>query len=135
MIQIILDDIKPLSENQAYAIFKKGSIARRIKTKKARDFESTIHKLLLNYKKHLDWLLDNSNEGLLVEYKIYNQKVIKKNGGISKTFLDVDNIKLLQDNIFSFFGVNDAYIMKVSSEKIQSSKNYIEVNISIYSQK
>ena len=79
----------------------------------------------------LNKYFDEKLHCLHVDYRFY-YPILTKKGVISKTSKDVDNcIKTTQDSLFKSFLFDDAFITKVSAEKIHSDKPLIEIDVTI----
>ena len=129
MTKFIIPNCKPVTVNQAYAIVR----GRKIKTKKAREFEKfVINSINVFHKKELSELKKTLEKDNPIEltYKIYNSKVLTKQGKLSRIFIDIDNSsKVLTDSIFKALELDDYIITRLIIEKIQHEHDFIEVNI------
>ena len=80
----------------------------------------------------LNKCFDEKIHCLHIDYKFYYPVNKKKDGQISKTSKDVDNIiKPVQDVLFNSFVFDGAFITKVSSEKIHAEKSRIEIFVNV----
>lgn len=129
--------LKPISLNHSHRLVKFGNRISRIKTKEANQFE-------FEFTQHLKTFNDLKNEFVskyrkdfhAVELECYfyvNEKDFfthPKTGNktISKKSMDVDNmIKVSNDQIFKWLGIDDSQVTKLYAEKIPTNDDYTMV--------
>ena len=122
-ISFAFKSLKPLSMNGLYkTVMTKDRYGktkpRRAKSKKGVDYEKRIKLELLNRRYEINKFETETSvyESFLTSTIVCevpkSKLVTKKDGGVSKTSIDVDNIsKALTDNIFSFFNKLDDSII------------------------
>jgi Holliday junction resolvase RusA-like endonuclease len=118
--------------NQLYATDFKTK--RRFKTEKYTEFEQEM--AYLNKQQHLQMsvIKNNFNEKtqyIEMDYRFF-YPIKKKDGSISKTAGDTTNcFKSIEDCIFSYLKINDAYVLNVSGKRIHSTDIYTEIDVYI----
>ena len=120
--------------NHSHKITTRGRFATKYKTKEYVQFESLVASKMRLYKAECNKLnkyFDEKVHCLHVDYRFYYPILTKKNI-ISKTSKDVDNcIKTTQDSLFKSFLFDDAFITRVTAEKIHADKPLIEIDVTI----
>lgn len=133
-IKISLTGLTPITLNHSHKITTRGKYTTKYKTKEYTQFESLFASKSRLYKAEFSKLnkhFDEKIHCLHVEYRFYFP-ILTKKGIISKTSKDVDNcIKTTQDCLFKNFLFDDAFITKVSAEKIHADKPEIEITVNI----
>lgn len=132
-LTIELNDLKPLSFNQAWRPITMGKSTRMIKSKEYRDFEIAVHEQM--WKKLIDIKrfasdINSGNHYLKAEYTFYIKGVITKKGVISKRCIDVSNaVKVVEDCVFNQLGIDDALVVHLSATKVESDNNRICIKL------
>jgi len=126
-ISIMLNNIEPVSVNHSHG-FGKGFRYKLPKTKK---FEIELNRELSNFKDELNDFCTSFNwfnhvvhcsYFIYIPEKIFFTK-IKKQKKVSRKSKDLDNmLKVMQDNIFKFIGIDDTFITRLEAEKIPTKK-------------
>jgi len=133
-IKLCLTSLNPITLNHSHKISTRGKFTTKYKTKEYTQFESVFASKMRLYKSECNKLnkyFDEKVHCLHVDYRFYFP-ILTKKGVISKTSKDVDNcIKTTQDCLFKNFLFDDAFITKVTAEKIHSDKSYIEIDVTI----
>jgi len=113
--------IKPLSVNSKFTINRYNR--RIVKSTSANRFEKEVEKYLVKYGKEIDLFtkgFDKSRSALTLEVVLYvpKKEYFTLKGAISSTCIDASNaLKMLEDIVYKRMGINDAFNIKVSSEK------------------
>lgn len=130
----IITGLKPLTLNHTHKITTRGKFPKKYKTDDYKAFESIFAskmRLHSNEVRKLNKYFNDKLHCLHVDYRFFFP-VLRKDGVISKISKDVDNIiKPTQDSLFKSFVFDDAFITKVSSEKIHSETPRIEITVKI----
>lgn len=108
--------MKPLSVNSKFTV-NRGYM---VKTNSVKKFEKEVFCSLLPYRKDADEFLKYKIESLETEIVIYipDGEFFTKKGTVSLTCLDCSNaIKIVEDQVFNFLGLNDGLNVSISSEK------------------
>ena len=133
-VKICLTGLTPITLNHSHKISTRGKFATKYKTKEYKQFESLFASKSRLYKSEfnkLNKLFDEKLHHLHIDYRFF-YPIYTKKGIISKTSKDVDNcVKTTQDCLFQNLLFDDAFITKVTAEKIHSEKPYIEIDVSI----
>lgn len=133
-ITLVYSGIKPITLNHSHKITTRGKFTTKYKTKEYKQFESLFESKSRLYKSDFNKLnkyFDETKHCIHVEYKFFYPVLTKKNV-ISKTSKDVDNlVKCTQDCLFKNLLFDDAFITKVSAEKIHSEQQSIEITVKI----
>lgn len=133
-INLVYSGLVPITLNHSHKISTRGKFATKYKTKEYKQFESLFASKSRLYKAEFNKLnkhFDEKIHCLHLEYKFY-YPIYTKKGIISKSSKDVDNcIKTTQDCLFKNFLFDDAFITKVTAEKIHSEKPYIEIEVNV----
>jgi Holliday junction resolvase RusA-like endonuclease len=133
-INLVFSGLTPITLNHSHKISTRGKFATKYKTKEYKQFESLFASKSRLYKAEFSKLnnyFDDKKHCLHVEYKFF-YPILTKKGIISKTSKDVDNcIKTTQDCLFQNLLFDDAFITKVSAEKIHCEKPSIEIIVKI----
>lgn len=128
--------LEPPTLNHTHKIAINRKTKKRFpkKTPSYERYESVFLNKMRLYKSDVNKLnkyFDEKIHCLHIDYRFYIP-VNKKNGQISKTSKDVDNlIKATQDVLFKNFLFDDAFVLKVSSEKIHSEILRVEVDVRV----
>jgi len=133
-ITLTYSGLKPITLNHSHKITTRGKFTTKYKTKEYKQFESLFASKSRLYKAEFNKLnkyFDETKHCINVEYKFFYPILTKKNI-ISKTSKDVDNlVKSTQDCLFKNLLFDDAFITKVSAEKIHSKTPSIEITVKI----
>lgn len=133
-INLIYSGLTPITLNHSHKITTRGRYATKYKTKEYQQFESIFASKSRLYKAEfskLNTVFDDKKHCLHISYKFF-YPIYTKKGIISKTSKDVDNcIKTTQDCLFKNLLIDDAFITKVTAEKINSDKPSIEITVKL----
>ena len=133
-INLVYSGLTPITLNHSHKISTRGKFATKYKTKEYKQLESLFDSKSRLYKSEFNKLngyFDEKKHCIEVIYKFY-YTIYTKKGVISKTSKDVDNcIKPIQDCLFKNLIFDDAFVTKVSAEKIHSEKPSIEIIVKI----
>lgn len=136
-LTLIYSGIKPITLNHSHKITTRGKFTTKYKTKEYKQFESLFASKSRLYKAEFNKIngyFDEKKHTIEVIYKFY-YPIYTKKGIISKTSKDVDNcIKTTQDCLFKNLLFDDAFITKVSAEKIHSEQQSIEITVKVLTQ-
>jgi hypothetical protein len=123
--------LRPISVNKMYRVFR----GRSIKSKEGRIFEDTFNHYLAEFASYaIDFLndFDPYQDAVHVDVISYIRKedFFTKDGRIHKRCLDVDNaLKCVLDQVFAFIGLDDGLMTRVSSEKVPSDSDSVEIRL------
>jgi Holliday junction resolvase RusA-like endonuclease len=135
-INIVIEDVKPITHNNAIKPSSRGKFVTMYKTEMGKKFETEMQLKLCNYLYEFDRLNKSYREDehyLVVDFRFY-MPVLTQKKLISKKSCDVDGlIKYTQDVIFEYLEPDDSQIISVSSTKIHSEKFRIEADIKVRS--
>lgn len=101
--------------NRSHAIIKKGKFPMLAKTEAARSYESALKFHLVKFKEAAEIFrshFDLNKHCLSAVWEFVSPEVLTKTGKVSENSTDLDAHKVLQDVIFEFIGIDDAYIMR-----------------------
>lgn len=133
-LKFLYSGLTPVTLNHSHKISTRGKFATKYKTKEYTQFESLFASKSRLYKAEfskLNTVFDERKHSLEISYKFF-YPIYTKKGIISKTSKDVDNcIKTTQDCLFKNLLFDDAFITKVSAEKIHSDKPIIEITVKL----
>jgi Holliday junction resolvase RusA-like endonuclease len=121
--------MRPISVNKMYRTFR----GRTIKSKEGRAFEVEFNHYLGEFAHHaVDFLsaFDQEVDALHVEVVVYirAEDYFTKSGRMSKRVLDADNaLKCVLDQIFDFIKIDDGLVTRVSSTKVPSEGDSVEI--------
>lgn len=107
---------------------------RRYTTQKGKDFQALMHNRLNYYRKSLMDIkakCDPNYYGYEINVNLYLKQFYTKKGDLHKRCLDVDApVKIIIDQVFTYLGVDDCYLLKQSSIKIPSDRDCFTVELS-----
>jgi Holliday junction resolvase RusA-like endonuclease len=121
--------LRPISVNKMYRNFR----GRMIKSREGREFEVAFNHYLGEFSNHAIDFLNNFNPhemALHVDLICYikSEEFFTASGTINKRTLDVDNaLKCVLDQVFKFIDLDDGLVTKVSSSKVPSSQDSVEI--------
>jgi len=123
----------PINLTQNSAAFTKGRM-RFVSTPEFRNQQNIYHSQLIFHKEKLRALLESeraSTKGIVMEFTFHITNLYTKKGTINRKAGDVDNfLKGLIDAIFQIVQSDDAFVVKLIVEKVQSTQEKIEVKLS-----
>jgi len=133
-INLIYSGLTPLTLNHTHKITTRGKFTTKYKTKEYQQFESLFASKSRLYKSEFNKLnkyFDENKHCLDISYLFYFP-ILTKKGIISKTSKDVDNcIKSVQDCLFKNLLFDDAFVTKISAEKINCDSPRIEIIVKV----
>lgn len=121
--------LKPISTNRMHGVFR----GRKIKSREGREFEIICNNLLAAFFDQAKIFIENFDENsqaIRVEYKFYfpYHELVTKNGTLMKRRNDVDNmVKVFQDQVFKFMGIDDSLVTEIRAQKIPSCAHWTEI--------
>lgn len=121
-LQIEIKGLPHCPRNRSHAIIKKGKFAMLAKTEAARSYEAALKHHLQQFKIAAETFrscFDEKKHCLTVIWEFASPEVVTKSGKISENSTDLDAHKVLQDVIFEFIGIDDAYIVRDTRSKCQ----------------
>lgn len=110
--------------NRSHAIVKKGAASFMAKTEAARSYEKALKFHLEKFKEEVTKFrnsFDSEKQYLVAIWELASPEVLTKSGKVSENGVDLDAHKVLQDTIFEFIGIDDAYVMRDTRSKLQGS--------------
>ncbi len=110
--------------NRSHAIFKKGKASFLGKTEAAHSYEKALlYRLKLQEYKIINFAsqFDPKTQHLIAIWEFHSPEVLTKDGRYSMNGTDLDAHKVLQDTIFRFIGIDDAYIVRDTRTKVQGN--------------
>jgi Holliday junction resolvase RusA-like endonuclease len=130
-IEICLDRIEPISLNNSTKITTRGGFAKKYKTDKYKQLESSMAIALRKYKNDINKFNNKYNSGkyyLVAEYKFYYPILLKSGEAINKKSKDVSNlIKVVEDILFKQLLADDSEVISVTATKIHSKDIRTEI--------
>ena len=133
-IELKYPNLRPITLNHSHKITTRGKFTKKYKTKEYLQFESLFELHSRKHKKQfskLNGYFDEKIHKIEVTYKFF-YPIYTKKGIISKTSKDVDNlIKTAQDCLFKNLSFDDAFITKVTAEKIHAENPSISITVKI----
>lgn len=129
---IITIPVRALPLNMIYSQTKTG---RRVKSKKYKVFSAKVRSVLPLYNARL---LEFKNSFNIDKHYIrcnwvFKHNILTTSGRISMNSGDSSNmIKPTEDLIFKYMGINDAFVKGGTFDKVQSNKEEIYVEMSIF---
>lgn len=116
--------LEPISLNTSHRNIVRGKRFMRIKTEKTslweREFQQYLG-MISNYRDDFLKEYDPKRKAIQIDIFFYLNKSVyfTKSGTISKTGKDLDNlIKVGNDQVFKWLGIDDSQVIKLSAEKI-----------------
>lgn len=116
--------LEPISLNHSHRNIIKGKRLMRIKTEKTSRWESDFQACLSSINKYRDeFLKDYDPKKKAVQLDIFfylnRDSFFTKSGTINQRGKDLDNlIKVGNDQVFKWLGIDDSQLVKMSAEKI-----------------
>lgn len=120
-IVIILDGLPHCPRNRSHTIIKKGKASFLGKTEAARAYEDAIRLDLVDKYDEMQAFSKNFNkekDALVAFWRFYSPDVTTISGKISENGTDLDAHKVLQDTIMELVGIDDAYIVSDTRQKL-----------------
>lgn len=122
ILQLEIAGLPHCPRNRSHAIFKKGKASFLGKTEAAHSYEKALIFHLQKFGKEcaeFDRAFDKSRHHLVAIWEFHSPEVKTKEGRYSQTGSDLDCHKVLQDTIFRFLCIDDAFIVTDTRTKIQ----------------
>ena len=122
MLHIEIKGLAHCPRNRSHAIVKKGKFPMLAKTEAARSYEAALKFHLEKFKSSAEIFaktFDKDKHCLVAIWEISSPDLLTKTGKISENSTDLDAHKVLQDTIFEFIGIDDAYIVRDTRSKVQ----------------
>lgn len=122
MLLIEIFGLPHCPRNRSHAILKKGKASFLGKTEAARSYEAALKHHLGKYQYVAAGFknsFDPQTQHLVAIWEFISPEVLTKSGKVSENGTDLDAHKVLQDTIFEFIGIDDAYIMRDTRSKCQ----------------
>lgn len=114
ILELVIDGLPHCPRNRSHTIKKKGKFSFIGKTKIAEAYEDAIRQELkqfqfecLLFKQHFNPL----TQAISAKWMLYSPDTLTKAGKVSENSTDLDAHKVLQDTIFEFVGIDDAYVV------------------------
>jgi Holliday junction resolvase RusA-like endonuclease len=121
--------MKPLSVNQ----MKTQARGKIIKSAACKVFEFEFNHYLAEFSQQAILFVENFNEAehsINVDYIFYlkRDEFFNQKDLLNKRCLDVDNaIKVVQDQVFRFLGVEDGLVTRITATKVPSDQTSVEI--------
>lgn len=122
ILQLEVKGLKHCPRNSSHRAIQSKYGPIIAKTEIARQYMKAIHIKLLPYVKDVKRFkeaFDPKQHHLVAVWELWTPNLFTKEGKVSENSIDLDAHKVMQDAVFEFIGIDDAYIMQDSRRKVQ----------------